>query len=530
MKIPKIFGNKVVLITVALALILIVIISLINVGKMAFTGFASSDDKGNINNKALEDNSVKENKKNEPALLITVTDNPADTTLEQSPSEFDSSENIQEAPRKGSSHSGGRSNGNSESSNPNNPETNTEGGVDTNTEQNGNANQNPQTSTKNKLIKKPKNLNLKKDGTELIEGEEFEGKIRLTLEKSNRKISEFDIEFTKDVDLSDIVADTDISSGKSFMHSTSGSLTNIDLYVPIKEGMDGIVVCSNADSYDEIYYGCSENPSITKEELLILPHPRVEISSDNLYFIVHGITGTGAVGVNVTNISSNRQNATPPGSLDAIAGNLSEITMPNASGTTQAWAGYIGNVSGTIQLADAGNNVMYNWSLASPEGEVLASTNNSISWNHIQCFNFTATGTYTDESSNGGSTNLHGTNLTILEQQFKINPGDLDGVEETFYLFGTGTHNKFYINANEFHEGECRNTRIFDSSGAGQDNHFEEVLLYEPTTHSVVFGSLLNEDLLGFDNRQHDFEMLVLEDGHLTNTATTMYYFYAVIF
>ncbi|MCX6750553.1 MAG: hypothetical protein NTZ83_03780, partial [Candidatus Pacearchaeota archaeon] len=41
MKIPKIFGNRVVLIVIALALLLIVIISLINVGKMAFTGFSS---------------------------------------------------------------------------------------------------------------------------------------------------------------------------------------------------------------------------------------------------------------------------------------------------------------------------------------------------------------------------------------------------------------------------------------------------------------------------------------------------------
>ena len=53
--------------------------------------------------------------------------------------------------------------------------------------------------------------------------------------------------------------------------------------------------------------------------------------------------------------------------------------------------------------------------------------------------------------------------------------------------------------------------------------------MYEPTTYSVVFASLLNENVLGFDNNPHDFEMLVLENGHGTDTSPTTYYFYAAI-
>jgi hypothetical protein len=209
---------------------------------------------------------------------------------------------------------------------------------------------------------------------------------------------------------------------------------------------------------------------------------------------------------------------------------VTDISVPQGFGITQAWAGYFGNISGVIQLADSSDYVMYNWSLASPEGEILASTNNSIVWTNIQCFNFTATGTYEDEAGNGGSTNLHGTNLTQLETQYGIDSYDIDGVDETFLLKGTGTHDVFYINDNEFEEGECQNTRIIDSSGWGQNDHFEEALLYEPTTYSIVFSSLLNEDVLGFDDNPHDFEMLVLENGHETDTETTTYYFYAVMF
>ena len=52
-------------------------------------------------------------------------------------------------------------------------------------------------------------------------------------------------------------------------------------------------------------------------------------------------------------------------------------------------------------------------------------------------------------------TNVYGTNLTQLENQYNIDSYDIDGVDETFILIGPGTHNTFYVNANEFDEGEC---------------------------------------------------------------------------
>lgn len=230
-------------------------------------------------------------------------------------------------------------------------------------------------------------------------------------------------------------------------------------------------------------------------------------------------------GANVNPISpSNRSTPDAPQGIPAIAGNVTELSIFGYS-ITQSWQGYFGNVTGTIMLADSSDSVMYNWSLASPEGEIYASTNNSILWNYVQCFNFTADGTYADDRGNAGGTSQYGTNLTILENMFGISGDDVDGVNETFTLLGTG-HNNFYTNNFQFSEGECRNTQIFSNAGIGEDNKFEEVLLYEPTTSSVIFTSLLNENVIGFDNKPHDFEMLVLEDGHLTDTSTTNYYFY----
>jgi len=212
------------------------------------------------------------------------------------------------------------------------------------------------------------------------------------------------------------------------------------------------------------------------------------------------------------------------GNNSAVAGNITEITI-SAYSTTQTWQGYFGNVSGTIQLADANDNVLYNWTLASPEGEVYASTNSSITWTNIQCFNFTADGTKGAESG-GGTTSLYGTNLSELETAFNIVSDDVDGVNETFGIPGT-SHDLFYTANQEFAAGECLSTEVFGDSGEGIDNEFEEVLLYEPTSRSVIFASLLEEgNVLGYDTGDHDFEMLVLEDGHGTDTATTTYYFF----
>jgi len=230
-------------------------------------------------------------------------------------------------------------------------------------------------------------------------------------------------------------------------------------------------------------------------------------------------------GANVNEINSTRAAADSPSSAPALAGNVTELNIDGYS-VTQSWQGYFGNVSGTIQLSDSEDNIMYNWSLASPQGEIYASINDSLEWTYIQCLNFSADGTYGNDQAQVGGTSFYGTNLTQLESTFNIIPDDVDGVNETFTLQGVGTHNQFFTNNLEFSEGECMSTRVFDSTGSGQDNNFEEVLLYEPESQSVVFTSLLNEDTLGFDGRTHDFEMLVLEDGHGTDTDTTTYYFY----
>ena len=253
--------------------------------------------------------------------------------------------------------------------------------------------------------------------------------------------------------------------------------------------------------------------------------------------VLVSLTSVSAVipfGANLTFINSTKAPDDYPGNNSAIAGNITEMNIYGFT-RTQTWQGYMGNVSGTIFLADYWDNQMYNWSLASPSGEVYASRNDTLNWYLVQCFNFTANGSSSvNDDLQNGSTNLYGMNLTQLEAAYGINytQHDIDGVNETFSLTGTQewgggfAHNLFYTNNLQFSAGECLSTTLFSSVGVVQ-GQFQEVLLYEPQARQPVFVSILDEENpAGFDDRPHDFEMLVLEDGHGTDRATTAYYFY----
>ncbi len=221
----------------------------------------------------------------------------------------------------------------------------------------------------------------------------------------------------------------------------------------------------------------------------------------------------------VTQQNSTRAIADSPQSHNALAGNVTELTIFGYT-TTQSWQGYSGNVSGVIQLADSADKVMYNWSDANPRGEVYASRNDTIAWSYVQCFNYTANGSYASDTAQAGATSLYGMNYTQLQTTYNISLDDVDSVNNTFTL---NNHALFYTNNLNFSLGECKNMKVFNSTGVGA---FDEALLYEPTGRSLIFTSILQRDANGFDGKTHDFEMLVLEDGHTTDTTTTTYYFY----
>jgi len=191
-------------------------------------------------------------------------------------------------------------------------------------------------------------------------------------------------------------------------------------------------------------------------------------------------------GASLTSISNETGSLDVAGSHSAIAGNVTEM-----------------GVASTVTLADGSDNVMYNWSLASPEGEIYASVNNSINWVGTQCYNNT---TFTSN----------------LELEYNIANNDVDGIDETFSL---QDHDAFYVNNVLINTNTCMSTRIYGDTGAGVNAEFEEVLL-KGGSNETIFASILEENMLGFDSASHDFQMIVLEDGHNADTSTRPYYFF----
>ena len=187
-----------------------------------------------------------------------------------------------------------------------------------------------------------------------------------------------------------------------------------------------------------------------------------------------------------------------PGNHSAQAGNVTELNIFGLS-ITNTWQGYFGNVSGAITLSNSAGNAMYNWTLASPTGQVYASNISSLNWTGVSCFNMTA-------------------DLDSLEEAFNIPQNASDGVDETFNL---NDHAAFTAAGETFDTGVCNNTKLFNDAGAGT---FDVVLLEDGDGY-FVFSSLISQDTTGFDGNTYDFQMIVLEDGR-GNTETTTYYFW----
>jgi len=223
-----------------------------------------------------------------------------------------------------------------------------------------------------------------------------------------------------------------------------------------------------------------------------------------VFAVTIGSVAAAPNGATATDLGNSTAGTDAAGQHTAFAGNVTELDL-YADSTTQGWQGYFGNVTGVIELANAAGEVMYNWSTDSPTGQVFAANQSVGSWGNLDCFNYTDVGEL---------------NLSVVENDFNFVSDDVDGLDETFYL---ADHTQFVVGSRTFTSGECNNTKVYNSSGVAT---FEEVLLYENSTDVIVFTSLILSDAVGFDADIHDFEMMVLEDGHSGDGSMTTYYFY----
>lgn len=239
-----------------------------------------------------------------------------------------------------------------------------------------------------------------------------------------------------------------------------------------------------------------------------------------------------------TTFTINRASRRAPAAVvskNAYAGNVSEVILTGQT-VTQTWAGYYGNVTGLITLDDVDNFTMYDWSLASPRGEVYATYAATVDWTtgNVRCWNWTAAA-----AEDLSITEFEGGSSAPVYAGLGLTDADIDGVNETFSIYGAKNHSDFFVGGQLIngtqgtdpanHLGPCSRAKLYNGSsvtGNPELAPYQEVLLYENTSKSVIYTSILRNNEFGFNNQTWDFELIVGENGHNGNIAVTAYYFY----
>lgn len=220
----------------------------------------------------------------------------------------------------------------------------------------------------------------------------------------------------------------------------------------------------------------------------------------------------GADSVTVIQTESSNTSLYPPSTINAEAGNVTELTITGLS-QTKSWQGYYGNVSGTIILEDSQGYRFYQWDAAEPQGEIYASPNSTITWTSVTCTDFS-----------------NATYMAAWNTFFGMNESDYDNLNSTYT--GTG-HPTFYVGT--LTQNGCPTTYTFVNN-ATQAVDFPAVLLTSEPEGSIIFTSIIEnksigvrESIAGFDGGLYDFQLLVAENGQSGNDAVTAYYFWVEI-
>ncbi|MBS3110444.1 hypothetical protein J4227_07995 [Candidatus Woesearchaeota archaeon] len=193
--------------------------------------------------------------------------------------------------------------------------------------------------------------------------------------------------------------------------------------------------------------------------------------------------------------------------INTTGGSITTVTL-NATTQNTRWKAYVGNVTGTLTLEDGTGATIYDWITNSPSGEVYATRKSStVSWGNIACASLA---------------NMENENQAINHTQ------SVDNISTTF---SQQEHGSFYVGTNYIGNNTCYSVHTYVNSSA-QSSLFEEVVLYDGTTPAngdIVFASILEDDVFGYNNQTYDFQLIVPENGLPGYASSTAYYFYVEI-
>jgi hypothetical protein len=170
------------------------------------------------------------------------------------------------------------------------------------------------------------------------------------------------------------------------------------------------------------------------------------------------------------------------------------------------WKAFVGNVLGSFTLADASGAQIYDWTFSTTTGRIYATRNSTfVTWSQINCSTLA---------------NLEAENSALTH----TSPND--NITATFNTSVGASHSSFYVGSRQIVANRCPtlNTYIGNTT---QDTDFEEMALYDG--YNIVYATILENNLGGYDNSNYDFQMIVPERGEPGFTGATAYYLYIEI-
>ena len=208
------------------------------------------------------------------------------------------------------------------------------------------------------------------------------------------------------------------------------------------------------------------------------------------YFSITFVLGAPA-GASVSIGTQERAPAPPAGSLTTQGGNVTQV---NVSGyvVTDKWAGFWGEVSGDIRLADANNYIFYQWTITNVTGGVVYACNNTVSdWS---------------ESN--------------IQPLYASDAGWLP----SFLLEGTDSFNNTFTSAETFQSPSLSIDSVNYTVTNPTDSNFKTYALRSVADSALIWAGKVVADQTAFNpSNTADYQILAGVDS---TTGTTTFYFY----
>ena len=182
-------------------------------------------------------------------------------------------------------------------------------------------------------------------------------------------------------------------------------------------------------------------------------------------------------GADATAGASSGSTGTATTTVDAEGGNVTYVDV-SSNVVTSRWAGFYGNVSGSLLLGDVSDNTFYQWSVSDLTGAVVYAANNTVSdWT-------------------GGNIEP----LANADAPSWVNGANTDNFTTTF------SSTEAFVSSS-LNEAGTPFVTTFNGSGVAGD--LKTYALRSATDDANIWAGLVVDDTNGFNNATVDYQILL---------------------